>query len=154
MAIDKDSAKNSLFGNIKKAAEQEKIHALPQQEQQAQSPQASNPQHIEEQEPIANQARKSPETWKSKPKWQSFDKVTTLLTTEQKSGLDRIAKKIMKFRSSKLKGNDDKERITANTLIRALVENLISLETSMPMETLSSEKDVQEWVRKVLNQKD
>jgi hypothetical protein len=129
MALDK-STSSSLFGNIKKEAE--KVQPIPQE--------------VEEQgsEPIAQTT--SPAI--PSAKWQSFDKVTALLSEEQKEGLDRVARQIMRFRSQKLKGVDNKERITANTLIRALIENFLEVESSLPMETLSSESEVYEWVSK------
>ena len=94
------------------------------------------------------QELKSPPPEHTLPKWQSLDKVTVLLTTEQKEGLDRVAKKLMKYRSRDLKGDENKERITANVLIRALVENFLSKEESIPMEVLSTEKDVLAWAKR------
>jgi hypothetical protein len=54
----------------------------------------------------------------------------------------------MKYRSRDLKGNEDKERITTNVIIRALIENFLSKEESFPMEVLSSETDVHEWINR------
>ncbi len=130
MALDIGEAKNSLFGNMKSSAK--KV------EPEDELLKFDKPEEIN-----------TPESEQGNPKWQTLDKVTVLLTTEQKIGLDRIAKNIMKFRSKELKGNDEKERITANTLIRALVENLISIEASILMEVMSSENDVQKWVKRL-----
>lgn len=155
MALDTESASKALFGKHltkEKSSEpnpevkENELNLLPKEEPAhtvplTQQPKAS--QKVEEPSAVTEQI----------PKWQSLDKVTVLLTAEQKEGLDRVAKKVMKFRSRDLKGNDSKERITANTLIRALVENFLRLEDSMQMEVLSSEEDVHEWVKALLSRK-
>jgi len=133
MAIDSQETKNSLFGGLKKDP------IINQPEHQA-TPEKINKEIISIEE-------KSNDSEQSLPKWQSLDKVTALLTTEQKEGLDRVAKKIMKYRSRNLKGNESKERITANTLIRGLIENFLALEDSLQMEILSSEEDVYKWIK-------
>ena len=139
MAIDTQTTKNSLFGGLKK----EPIIIQPETEEIEDRP------AVEE-----KQAKADPQDTKSHlpeaalPKWQSLDKVTVLLTSEQKEGLDRVAKKLMKYRSRDLKGDENKERITANVLIRALVENFLSKEESIPMEVLSTEKDVLAWAKR------
>lgn len=147
MAINTNDTKDSLFGALKKAVKpvpkeidlaQEKIFKEP--ENASSSPYTS---HIKESNPAIS----------ALPKWQTFDKVTTLLTSDQKEGLDRIAKKLMKYRSKQLKGLDNKERITANTLIRSLIDNFLELEDSLHFETLTSEKEVKEWIAKVFNTK-
>lgn len=84
----------------------------------------------------------------SAPKWVTLEKVNVLLAPEQKERLDKIVKKLMKFRSKDLKGRDDKERITTNTLIRALIANFLDNADSLNLETLSSEDDVYKWVGK------
>jgi hypothetical protein len=147
MAINTNDTKNSLFGGLKKAIKpvpqeedliQEKIFQEPEKEtkQESSSPYISNP--IEHNPDIS-----------TLPKWQTLDKVTTLLTSDQKEGLDRIAIKLMKYRSKQLKGLDNKERITANTLIRSLIDNFLELEDSLQFETLTSEKEVKKWIAKI-----
>lgn len=135
MAINPQETKNKLFGGLKK----EPIIIHPEQP----SEKDNNLKEVDRQKETII----VPES--ELPKWQSLDKVTTLLTPEQKEGLDRIARKIMKFRSKQLKGVDTKERITANTVIRALVENLLEREELLQMEVLSDENDVHAWIRKV-----
>jgi len=143
MAINPQDTKNSLFGGLKKEPKAEAIIIQPESEQIedtiAIKEESANvtPQEVKENIPEP-----------ALPKWASLDKVTVLLTTEQKEGLDRVAKKIMKYRSRDLKGIDAKERITANMLIRALVENFLSKEERFPTEILSSEEDVYEWVKR------
>lgn len=137
MAINPQETKNSLFGGLKKDP------IVIQPEYQAPSEEINK-----EVVPVEENSIDSDQAL---PKWQSLDKVTALLTTEQKEGLDRVAKKIMKYRSRDLKGNDSKERITANTLIRGLIENFLALEGALKMEILSSEEDVHAWIKDVFN---
>ena len=75
--------------------------------------------------------------------------MTVLLTTEQKAGLDLVAKKIMKYRSKEAKECEVKERITSNTLIRCLVDHFLQMESFIQMEALQSENDVQAWIGKM-----
>lgn len=84
-----------------------------------------------------------------KPKWQSLDKVTVLLSTEQKEGLDKIAKKIMKYRSDATKGSQEKERVTANTLMRVLVDAFLERESQLEMEVIIDEEAARKWIEKL-----
>lgn len=152
MAIDIDESKNTLFGNIKKSDTSTSFPANSTQKTSIVEENIARRDTIEqtkESPDIPSRASQQLQEFSahSKAKWHSFDKVTALLTTEQKEGLDRVARKIMKFRAIELKGKDDKERITANTLIRALIENFLRTEESLKMEVLSSEDDIHEWVR-------
>lgn len=85
------------------------------------------------------------------PKYQTFEKVTALMTEEQKRGLDDVAKRVMKHRSAATKGNADKERITANTLLRALIDNFLAHEKELQTEILLSENDARAWISKLFN---
>lgn len=134
-AIDTKETKNSLFGNLRKETEKE----MPSIKISSEEVRAAKPV-----EKILDQTM---------PKWQSLDKVTALLTTEQKEGLDRIARKLMKHRSKILKRKDDCERITTNTLLRALIEVFLKEENSLELDVLLSESDVCEWVSKSLIKK-
>lgn len=135
MALDTGKAKDSLFGNIKKPKEETPTIEIPEAKT----------------EPVLTQQEQKGDVVgkESKPKWQQLDKVTVLLSTEQKEGLDRVAKKLMKFRSNELRGIEEKERITANTILRSLIDNFLCLEDSLQLETLTSEKEVKEWIAKV-----
>lgn len=145
MAIDTSDTKNSLFGGLKKSVG----HSIATNNPSSEKPeQLQSKCATEVNLPI--QTNNPPQTEQTQPKWQTFDKVTTLLTSEQKEGLDRIAKKLMKFRVKALKGESDKERITANTLIRALIENFLKLENSLQLEVLITEDEVKAWIQKAL----
>jgi hypothetical protein len=134
MALDTKETQNSLFGGLKKKKEE-----TPAVKIKSEAPTESE-----------SQPKGSSVTVKeSKAKWQQLDKVTVLLTTEQKEGLDRVAKKLMKFRSNQLKGIEEKERITANTILRSLIDNFLEQEDVLQLETLTSEKEVREWTSKV-----
>lgn len=124
MALDKNAG-DSLFGGIKKNAEKGIVN---------------NPAPIKEH-------TKQPDE-QAQARWKELDKVTVLLETEQKEALDRISKSIMKYRSNALKGNDNKERITTNTLIRALIDNFIQIADKIEMDIISSEEEAREWVGK------
>jgi hypothetical protein len=145
MALDTGKAKDSLFGNIKKAKEEQSVpHEM----------KSETVIHQENKAVLFSETEKKLQNEESGSetlaKWQQFDKVTALLTGSQKEGLDRIAKKLMKFRSKQLKGNEEKERITANTLIRALIENFLRFEDSLELEVLVSEDDVCNWLSRII----
>lgn len=142
MAIDANETRNTLFGGLKKSSH-------PQKKENAVAEETKN-SAVEEKEYVSTET-KAINRESTTPKWLNLDKVTVLLTTKQKEGLDRVAKKIMKYRSRDLKGNDSKERITANTLIRSLIENFLLLENDLQMEILSSEEDVHEWIKRIFN---
>lgn len=150
--IDPIETKNSLFGGLKSSAK--RSESQPKFDENPESSNLHSPK-----DEIANSSSLPTQSTigadvsvEEKPKWLMLDKVTVLLTTEQKEGLDRVAKKIMKNRSKELKGKEDKERITANTLIRALVTKFLSLEDLGSNEVLSSEKDVHAWIGKIFKQ--
>ncbi|HEY4830951.1 MAG TPA: hypothetical protein VIH61_00085 [Waddliaceae bacterium] len=123
-AINQEDTKNTLFGNCKNTS---KEVIVPQQ-----------PQRLNE-----------TATGQKIAKYQNYDKVTALLTPEQKLGLDRVVKRIMKHRASALKGSADKERITANTLLRALIEHFLKSEPGKQMDVLACEEDVYKWITKL-----
>lgn len=147
MALDKGTGE-SLFGNMKKTAEQQKEAApLPDVQLQTES------LPVQKDEPPAQQTKQNWEesgTKQPKAKWQTLDKVTVLLTEQQKVGLDSVAKKIMKHRAKFTKRSQDKERITTNTLIRALIDNFLDHEPQL--EVLTSEQDVVSWIGKIFQE--
>lgn len=145
MAIDTSETKNSLFGSFRKPAKQTSPADLcSSQKEEIQGNNTDIKEKIKQEDPLY-----TTEEVAIQPKWQTFDKVTALLTSEQKEGLDRVAKKLMKFRSKALKGENEKERITANTLMRALINKFLQMEELTQMEILSSEEDVRAWIGKM-----
>lgn len=152
MALDIEATSNTLFGNIKKhqinvtVNEESKTQKMPSEEVNNSAPH----QEIKENEESFNSSKLNlailPASSTNKPKWQSLDKVTVLLSSEQKEGLDKIAKKIMKYRSEATKGNQDKERITANTLMRVLIDAFLDREHLLPMEVITSEESARKWI--------
>lgn len=147
MALDKNATKESLFGNIKKPGKQDKKQPdQPVNHEHEKEKLGFTPEHqktitsIEDQPPGAEQI---------KPKWQTLDKVTVLLSSEQKQRLDGITRKLMKHRANATRGAE-KERLTANTLIRALIDIFLELEENFPLEVLISEEDVKAWIQRNL----
>lgn len=140
MAIDTKKARDSLFGGVSR----KEMHPVPSTTPK--SPTINLP----EKDPDPEQLNDRLDVGRSQlvPKYQTFDKVTALLTTEQKDGLDRVAKRIMKQRANVIKGHN-KERITANTIIRALIDNFLEFEGSIENDVISSESDVCEWIKKM-----
>lgn len=134
-ALDTEEASNSLFGNIKK-------HAKLAPEIQ------DNPNKIAI--PEKESTLTSDEI--SLAKWQNFDKVTVLLTSEQKDGLDKIAKSIMKYRVKSGTSTADRERITANTIVRALIDNLLENKSRLTQEIINNEKEVHKWLSQIFAQ--
>lgn len=99
--------------------------------------------------------KKKPQTHEFEPRstllleGTTWEKVSIYLIPGQKERLDFIAKKIMKFRAKFFITRNQKERITANALIRALIENFLKLEDSLQMESVCSEKDLYKWIEKL-----
>ncbi|CAF23758.1 hypothetical protein [Candidatus Protochlamydia amoebophila] len=143
MAINPQETKNSLFSGLKSTSQKPLEEVKPESASlnYIHQPKINNESSELQVQSVIGQ----------KPKWQSLDKVTALLTAEQKEGLDQVAKKIMKFRSRDLKGNDSKERITANTLMRALIDIFLEKENHLSMEILVDEDDVRKWITKLFS---
>ncbi len=134
MAIDKQATGDSLFGNLKKKA-----------------------QTVESQKPVntPNTVIEQQEGDKAAPstaKWHILDKVIVPLTVQQKEGLDRIAKQLMRERSknSLYKERKDRERITANTLMRALADILLEEGIFNEVPTVDSEEETKSWLKQIL----
>lgn len=78
-------------------------------------------------------------------KWQTMEKVTVLLYPDQKECFDRLAKNIMRYRRD-TPATQYRERITTNTVIRAVVQNFLEREEFLTEEVLETEEDVVRWV--------
>jgi len=108
-AINVDDAKNSLFGGVKKAARSKADEPPVEEKSAAEIPKSAGPAPKRKAEVCAV------------PKWKTLTKINVLMDDDQKDILDRAARKIMKSRERK---PDAQERITGNTVVRALVEVL------------------------------
>lgn len=84
------------------------------------------------------------EVAESEPKWRRLEKVTVLMTGAQKDALDEMARKLMRFRVS------GDERITANTIIRALLDVTLPAMQDLPLSPVSDEKELAAWLRQLL----
>ena len=130
MALDKQETKNSLFGNIKKTLK-------PPEEVLK-----SNPEIISTKtDAISNRTQ-----------LEIIERVTLPLSIEQKEGLDRLAKKIMRNRSNNPFHKENRERITANTIIRALIDTLLEKEYLFEGVTANNEEEAKRLVKGALKQ--
>ena len=137
MVIDKQQAADTLFGNIKRQKTAPVEHTpIPQS--------ISIKSHIEH--------SAMDELYKAK--WERLDRVTVLFTASQKEGLDRLSKRIMKSRPKKSANEETRERITANTLMRALSDILLEAESFAQIPIINTEEDVKNWMRALLKSKD
>ena len=132
-ALDIDDTKNSLFGNIKKQTHPKKEH----------KEEASN--HIEKLESTSTDTLKD-----TNPKWKNLENLTVLVEPGQKEGLNEVVKRLMKHRSQSTKGAE-KERITANMVIRALITDFLEKKDSLPMEVITNEDEMKAWIRSIKN---
>ena len=80
------------------------------------------------------------------PKWKTLEKVTILLTPEQKDCIDDMARKIMRFRQKAKIPLDEKERITANSVVRALLDNFMSQVSGLELQHIHTEEDLKHWI--------
>jgi hypothetical protein len=124
VVIDPEETKKSLFGGLKSAT--------PKAEKSV-----------------------TPEVTKSRvsniPKWRTLEKVTVLLTNQQRDAVEDLARTIMRFRSkNELKG-ENSERITANTVVRALIDNLVETAPSLTMQEIRNEDDLKNWLRQLFS---
>jgi hypothetical protein len=137
MALDRDTAKDTLFGNFKKQADftpnsSDNNHPINEAENK----------HVESEDRHAVEQREI-------PKWQTLEKITTLLTLEQKDGLDELAKKIMKSRAKD--STEIRERITANTILRALLDNFLLITKNAKTGSIQNEDQLREWIGNLIN---
>lgn len=120
MVIDPEETKRSLFGGLRNSA-------TPKVEKRVTS-------KVKDTEPA------------SLPKWKRLEKVTVLLTNEQRDAIEDIARQVMRFRSKAPASKNDRERITANTVVRALLDSFICKAPELEMEEISNEEDFKRWV--------
>jgi len=120
MVIDPEETKRSLFGGLRNSATSKPKKSEPSKDKEIQS--------------------------SSLPKWKRLEKVTVLLTNEQRDAIEDIARQVMRFRSKESQASSDRERITANTVVRALLDGFICKASALEMESISNEDDLKRWV--------
>lgn len=133
-AIDPKETANTLFGGMKKSS-------------------SSQVKELKTSNSSVHLKKRSMEQLKKDnskvPKFATLEKVTVLLTSEQKDTLDDIARKLMRFRSNALVGKEERERITANTICRALLDNVIDRIDSLEIEAIQNEAELKTWLEKI-----
>ncbi len=122
MAIDREETKNQLFGGFQKSRTSE----------------------VQKEKDPAISIDKS-ETSKL-PKWKTLEKVTILLTSEQKDHMDDVARKLMRFRHKGCSPLDDKERITANSVVRVILDNVIERIDALEIQNIRTENELKTWM--------
>ena len=134
MGIDQEETKNTLFGGLKKSASSGAHHSRSSKAKKSD----------------ASEVKKSltPEV-EAMPKWKTFEKVTVLMTTDQRDALEETARKLVRFRSAQAFPPEEKERITANTIARALLDNFMERIDSLAMDSVKNEEDVRAWLKKI-----
>lgn len=83
------------------------------------------------------------------PKHKTLERITLLISSEQRDAIDKLSKKIMRHRSKDTELSKSRERITSNSLFRALVTNFLERVDSLQMETICDETTLTEWVGKL-----
>jgi len=83
------------------------------------------------------------------PKWKTLEKVTVLLTNQQRDAIEDLARAIMRHRPHASASKEDRERITANTVVRALIDNLIETLPSLKMGEIKNEEELKVWLRQL-----
>ncbi len=78
-------------------------------------------------------------------KWQEFAKVNTLLKCEQKDFLDKLSKQAMRSRKS----GKGKERITANTFLRCLIDVLKERAGKVNLTDIADEKELRKRLSEI-----
>ncbi len=83
------------------------------------------------------------------PKWKTLEKITVLLTSEQRDAVDDLVRTLMRFRSHEDVSKDERERITANSIFRALLDNFISKAISLEIEAIQNEDELRKWINRL-----
>ena len=122
MVIDPEETKKSLFGGLKSSTS--KVEKS--QTQEVAKTESSN-----------------------LPKWKTLEKVTVLLTNQQRDAIEDLARTIMRFRSKSESKTENCERITANTVVRALIDNFIETAPGLKMQDIYNENDLKKWLQQL-----
>lgn len=83
------------------------------------------------------------------PKWKTLEKVTVLISAKQKGVIDDLAKLIMRARAHDDTPTEGRERITANTVLRVLIDLLDEKTPADPEEAINNEDELREWMRRI-----
>jgi hypothetical protein len=83
------------------------------------------------------------------PKWKRLEKVTVLLTNEQRDAIEDMARQVMRFRSKGAVSKENRERITANTVVRALLDSFLCKASLLEMEAISNEDELKCWLERL-----
>ncbi len=145
MAIDTNNVGNTLFGNLKGKAKSQP-QSKPKKEKAATKT---------EEKPVQKETPSLPvEEKKAAPKWETLLKVNVLMSCEEKDFLDQFARKIM-FHRGKKQGDRKRERITSNTLIRAMITNLQEAVDASPEINydMQNEEEVIEYLKSIQGNK-
>lgn len=134
MALDKQKTSDSLFKNFNKAKNVSNVAVIDKPRERSQDD-SIDPA------PVENNLQ---------PKWKTLEKVAVLLSVEQRDGIERIAKNIMRNRAKRSINSEKRERITANTIIRALIDTLLEKETLASGLAANAEEEVRDWLKRIL----
>lgn len=124
MVIDPEETKKSLFGGLKSSTCRVRTSPTPE---------------------VAK--KETP----SLPKWKTLEKVTVLLTNQQRDAVEDLARSIMRHRSHGGTKSDNSERITANTVVRALIDNLIETAPDLAMKQIHNEEELKAWLSQLFS---
>ena len=125
--LDVEDTSNTLFGNIKKSAKKKEnsLAVVPEAEFQQQTKKII------------------------RKKSEKVSKFTVFISEEHKDSLESIAKRAMRNRTKQTDPTVRRERITSNTILRALLQNFISREHLLDDEVIQHEVDAIKWLENI-----
>jgi hypothetical protein len=135
MAIDKEETKKSLFGGLKS-------NTTPEVPKIATSEVS---EFVSYEHPKSQTSEK---TLSVLPKWKTLEKVTAMISTRQLDAIDQITRDAMRNRHKIPHTN--RERITANTVLRALLDILADKLPLVEVPPLNNEESVKDWLTLLL----
>ena len=140
MALDKQAASNSLFGNIKR-------------KESGVSPSSPKAAVLANHSPVIEK-QENDDLSSFQAELDTLDRIVLPVTYQKKEELDRLAKQIMRNRSRHPLNHarKDKERITTTSLLRALVDIFLEKGGYNEVPGLYTEVEVKEWLKKILFQ--
>lgn len=146
-ALNINDAKESLFGGIKAVAKK--------QQQDVKQPTKNLESNQKIKNPIFSKNEENAQQIQSLrhetelPKSMTFDRVTLRLTPEQRDQLAIIARKTMRARSRFGSNVDERERITSNTILRALIHNFLIRAEELEEASIYNEEDAIKWINQL-----